>query len=142
MNFKEMCAQKRAEKDLVVNIQHNARCWLKATLGVLQDLPQMSLQVIGTSNVINVSRGLEVVCEFKIETGYLFRTSMFKSWRTCTGSPSYRVTASTRSPRESKIFDQVEVGVQGHKELRSAIQFWLAKMVVDNNWDKPLTTWS
>jgi hypothetical protein len=125
MNFKEMCAQKRDEKDRDIVVRRDALHWLAETLSVLQELPHLNLITDGPRG-INVLRDDECICKVKIETG---------RWKSV-GLRHYHVMISRHAPRESSSFHQIETGVQGHKELREAIQFWLAQMVVDNNWDQ------
>jgi hypothetical protein len=137
MNFKEMCAQKRIEKDRDIAVRREALNWLEETLSVLQEIPNIDLIVDDDQNVIIVLLGVGSPWKVKIETGDLCVTGLFSRWRVCAGQ-SYHVTISRRAPRESSSFHQIKEGVKGHKELRKAIQFWLAKMVVDNNWDKTI----
>ena len=151
MNFKEMCAQKRTEKDREGGISRAALHWLDETLNVLQELPNISLVCDGPK-VINVLRGPDIICEVKIEIGTIFGTYPFsrKTWRPL--GIGYHVVASrllTLSQiytlqhyldNESSSFHQIKAGVKGRKELRESIQFWLAQMVVDNNWDQTTTT--
>jgi hypothetical protein len=128
MDFKDLCAQKRTEKDRDLAVSRAALHWLEETLSVLQEIPHLSLLTEGP-NVINVLRGDECIWKVKIETG-----NLFSRWRSGAGQ-SYHVAVSQHAPRESSSFHQIKEGVKGHKELRKAIQFWLAKMVVDNDWD-------
>ena len=76
MNFKEMCAQKRTEKDHYIAVKREALGWLGETLGVLQKIPRLNLQVVGP-DIVNVLLGTEIIWKFKIETGYLLVTSLF-----------------------------------------------------------------
>jgi len=135
MNFKEMCAQKRTEKDRDIAASLVALHWLEETLSVLQKLPHISLLIEGP-NVINVLRGSYPICKVKIETGTLTILPFFnRGWRPVGTGQSYHVAVSRYAPRESSSFHQIEEGVKGHKRLRKAIQFWFAEMVVDNDWD-------
>ncbi len=137
MNFKEMCAQKRIEKDRDVTVTREALHWLEETLSVLQEVPNIHLTTDG-QKVINVLRDSDIIWKVKIETGNLLVTFLKSRWTPSGAGQSYHVAVSQYAPRESSSFHQIEKGVKGHKELRKSIQFWLAKMVVDNNWDKPI----
>ncbi len=136
MNFKEICAQKRTEKDRDIAASRAALCWLDETLSVLQELPHINL-LIDSLKVINVLRGSNIICEVKIETGILTNLALYKKWRLCGAGQSYHV--AIHKGDESSSFHQVEEGMKGHKELRKSIQFWLAQMVVDNDWDQTTT---
>lgn len=134
MNFKEMCAQKRTEKDFAIDASLPAWRWLDETLNVLQEIPRLNLVGDGLKG-INILRDSDIVCTVRIEIARPRAPScLFSRWM-APGSSSYYVKASRHDVDESSSFHQLEEGVKGHKELRKAIQFWLAQMVIDNNWD-------
>jgi len=134
MNFKEMRAQKRTEKNRDIAASLAALHWLEETLSVLQEIPHFRLSTEGP-NVINVLRGSYPICKVKIETGIITVLPFNRRWRPVGTGQSYHVAVSLHTPRESSSFHQIEEGVKGHKRLRKAIQFWFAQMVIDNDWD-------
>jgi hypothetical protein len=134
MNFKEMCAQKRTEKDRDIAATRAAWHWLDETLSVFQELPHIRLLTDGP-NGIKVFRDNECIYKIKIETGILTPLPFNRRWRPAGDGKEYHVVASRYEVDESSSFHQIEKGVKGHKELRKAIQFWFAQIVVDNNWD-------
>lgn len=134
MSFKDLCAEKREEKDRITVHVRVAYRWLEESLTEVQEMPDFYIR--HGKGCICILHGNIPVWDVKIETGHLFVTSMFSKWTTTGVGTSYRVTIFQGRGREDVVFDQVVKGEEGHAELREAVQFWISQQIVDNDWDR------
>jgi hypothetical protein len=133
MSFKEMCAEKREEKDRIAVHGRVAYRWLEESLTEVQEMPDFYIR--HGKECICILHDNTPVWDVKIETGHL-RIGLHDWWTTTGVGTSYRVTIFQGRGGGEVTFNQTVKGEEGHAELREAVQFWIAQQIVDNDWDR------